>query len=195
MTETPLLTTEHLNQQGMRQQREDLLDVYSKVYQDSLSDPFFSVERYWERLEAYASRDGFSLVLGRVNGRLIGYTLGYTLPKGSGWWRGLEAGVPSEFLEEDGRRTFALNEIMVLAEHRRKGYARILHDALLSGRAELRATLLVLPNNTPARTAYFSWGWEMVGQLRPFDDAPTYDSLILDLTSWRAIPVADQHSS
>ncbi|MFI6026391.1 hypothetical protein [Amycolatopsis magusensis] len=53
------------------------------------------------------------------------------------------------------------------------------HDALLRRRPERRATLLVKPDNVPARTAYLSWGWELFGQVRPFEDAPVYDSLML----------------
>ena len=181
MTAPSELTVELIGAEGMHQRRDSLLDVYSQVYQDSLSDPFFSVPRYWERLEAYASRDGFTLVVGRLDDAIVGYALGYTLPKGAGWWHGLKTEVPPDLLEEDGSRTFALTEIMVLAEHRRKGYARVLHDTLITSRPERRATLLVLPENLPAKAAYFSWGWKKIGELQPFDDAPTYDALILDL--------------
>jgi ABC-type multidrug transport system ATPase subunit len=80
-----------------------------------------------------------------------------------------------------GRRTFALTEIMVRANCRRQGYARKLHDLLLSNRRESRATLLVLPDNVPARTAYIKWGWRKLGGLKPFDDAPTYDAMLIDL--------------
>lgn len=64
-------------------------------------------------------------------------------------------------------------EIMVRERWRRRGYARALHDELLSQCREKRATLLVLPGNVPARTAYLSWGWYRLEGLKPFDDAPT----------------------
>jgi GNAT superfamily N-acetyltransferase len=93
----------------------------------------------------------------------------------------LQGEVNPALLVEDGSRTFALTEIMVRAAWRRRGYARGLHDALLANRSEERATLLVLPDNIPARTAYLSWNWYKLGDLRPFDDAPTYEAMVLDL--------------
>jgi GNAT superfamily N-acetyltransferase len=162
-------------------QRATLLNVYEDVYAERLSDPFFSTSRYWERLTGYASRDGFTIAVGVVDSEPIGYALGYTLPAGSGWWRGLKSNVDQSYLLEDGSRTFALTEIMVTQPWRRRGFARELHDGLLTGRKEERATLLVLPDNTPAQAAYASWGWHKLGELKPFDDAPTYDAMVLSL--------------
>lgn len=158
-----------------------LLDIYASVYSDRLDDSFFSVDRYWDRLTSYASRGGFALVLGYVGTEPVGYALGCDLPQGSGWWTGLRSEVPAGELQETGNRTFALTEIMILARWRRQGYARALHDALLEGRSEERATLLVLPDNVPARQAYLSWGWHKIGELQPFDDAPVYDAMVRPL--------------
>lgn len=58
----------------------------------------------------------------------------------------------------------------------RHGYARIIHDALLSGRTEPLAYLLVRVGN-PARTAYESWGWRVIGQDQPFPDSPMMDEM------------------
>jgi GNAT superfamily N-acetyltransferase len=161
--------------------RQVLVDVYEDVYRDQLRDPFFSTPRYWERLEGYATRQGFSITIGELEGQPVGYALGYTLPSGSGWWRGLQADIDEAELHEDGTRTFALTEIMVREPWRRRGYARRLHDHLLADRKEERATLLVLPDNTPAQAAYSSWGWRKLGGLKPFDDSPTYDAMVVRL--------------
>jgi GNAT superfamily N-acetyltransferase len=161
--------------------RQVLLDVYEDVYAEHLNDPFFSSDRYWERLQGYASRDGFAIALGAVKAEPVGYALGYTLSSGSGWWRALKANVDDAELREDGRRTFALTEIMVREPWRRQGYARQLHNGLLGKRKEERATLLVLPENTPAKAAYASWGWQKLGTLKPFDDSPTYDAMVVPL--------------
>ena len=165
----------------MRAQRAALLAVYEEVYVDQLDDPFFAPSRFWQRLENYAGWPGFALVTGHLLDDLIGYTLGYTLPERSGWWGGFRGEVDPGLLKEDGQRTFALTQLMVLPAWQRRGYARALHDALLSNRPEERATLLVKPDNIPARTAYLSWGWQVLGQLQPFDDAPVYDALLFYL--------------
>lgn len=180
-TTVPELQVTRHDAVGLYEHQDALLDVYAEVYAARLGDPFFSLPRYWERLEAYAGRQGFGLVMGYAGAEIIGYALGFTLPAGTGWWQGLLGEVDSAFVTEDGTRTFAVTEIMVRESWRRRGYARALHDALLGDRPEERATLLVLPDNLPARTAYLSWGWYRVNGLKPFDDAPTYDAMLLDL--------------
>lgn len=180
-TGAPELMIQHHGASGVYGQREELLAVYAEVYVDQLDDPFFSVPRYGQRLEAYAARDGFTLVTGRLDDELIGYALGHTIPAGSRWWQGLRGNVDQALLTETGHRTFAVNEVMVRSAWRRRGYARALHDALLHDRPEERAILLVLPDNTAAQAAYRSWGWYKLGELQPFDDAPVYDAMVREL--------------
>ncbi|ANN19147.1 GCN5 family acetyltransferase [Amycolatopsis orientalis] len=182
MTNTSELALRHHDADGMYQLRAPLLTVYTEVYADLLGDPFFTPERFWERLEAYAKWPGFALVTGWLRDELVGYTLGYRLPTRSAWWRGFRGDVDPQLLEEDGKRTFAVTQLMVLPGWRRRGYARQLHDALLRDRTEERATLLVKPDNIPARTTYLSWGWQRFGQLQPFDDAPVYESLMCEFS-------------
>ena len=118
--------------------------------------------------------------MGYLGDELVGYALGFRL-------RGLrlvERAPGRGRPRADARtapRTVAICEIMVREPFRRCGYARQLHDAFLRERTEARATLLVDPTNTPARTAYLSWGWQRPGGVRPFADSPTYDGMILDL--------------
>lgn len=111
----------------------------------------------------------------------MGQAFGYTLPPGARWWQGLTTPVPEGFTDESGQRTFALNELMVVPEWQGQGVAHALHDELLRGRSEERATLLVREDNTSAQNAYARWGWSKIGKLRPYPDAPHFDSLIIEL--------------
>jgi ribosomal protein S18 acetylase RimI-like enzyme len=105
----------------------------------------------------------------------------------SAWWGGLQLDDSADlavFTAENGQRTFALSEIMVLFELTGRGIAHALHDELLGGRSERRATLLVRPDNVRAYDTYREWGWYRIGTLRPsWPDAPTFDVLIHDLRS------------
>ncbi|GHJ43955.1 hypothetical protein Cs7R123_12970 [Catellatospora sp. TT07R-123] len=167
---------------GLAANMDAVLATFAEVYvHEVATDPFYSLPRYQERLNAYASRAGFSLVMGHLDDELVGYALGFRLPSGSGWWSGLQDDVDPELVTEDGTRTVAICEIMVREPFRRRGYARLLHDAFLRDRTEARATLLVDPDNTPAKTAYLSWGWQRLGGVRPFADSPTYDGMLLAL--------------
>lgn len=160
-----------------------LVEVYADVYADRVDNPFFSVDRFAERLTRHQQAPGYALVTGEIAGTLTGYAYGASLRADTLWWDGLLDAVPAELIRETGRRTFALNEIMVRAPWRRRGIAGRLHNALLGGRAEERATLLVEQGNAPAKAAYVRWGWQHVGFLQPFPDAPVYDSMLLPLRS------------
>jgi ribosomal protein S18 acetylase RimI-like enzyme len=177
------LTIRHHDAAGMRAMREEILALYSEVYAEQLDDPFRTPERFWDRLDAYASRAGFAMVTGHIDDDLVGFALGYTLPENSRWWTGLLGPHTddADFTREDGTRTFAFNELMVYPGWRGHGFGHALHDALLGARGERRATLLVRPDNEPVRSAYLRWGWRVVGEIHPFADSPTFDALVRSL--------------
>lgn len=175
------LAVQQYNAQGLQDVRRELLAVFSDVYAEELDDPFFSVDRFWNRLEGYARGKGFGLATGRIDGELVGYTLGYTLAAESRWWRGFKGDVDPDLLVETDTRTFAINELMVQSHWRRRGYATVLSRALLDKRPEERATLLVRAENTAADNAYRSWGFTTIGQVQPFDDSPLYEAMVCDL--------------
>jgi ribosomal protein S18 acetylase RimI-like enzyme len=89
--------------------------------------------------------------------------------------------LPDSIVREDAGRTFAIIELAVAAEYRRRGIAKAMHDALLTDASEERVTLLVRPEAMPARSAYEHWGYAQVGTIRPWPEAPLYDAMVLDL--------------
>jgi GNAT superfamily N-acetyltransferase len=97
------------------------------------------------------------------------------------WWRELTAPLPADVTTEHPGRTFALTELLVRASWRRQGIATALHDLLLAGRPEERATLMVLPAAAPAQGALRAWGWRKIARTRPEPGSPTCDVLILAL--------------
>lgn len=158
--------------------------VYRGAYWEAIEegDPFNSPDAFMNRFDSYASIPGFGLVVGYEDGRPVGQTWGWPLAPGSRWWEGLESEPEPGFTDEDGTRTFALSEIMVVREFTGRGVAHALHDELLAGRGETRATLLAEPDNTGAYRAYLRWGWQKVSRLRPrWPDAPLFDVLMLPL--------------
>lgn len=103
------------------------------------------------------------MVVAFQDGRPAGQIWGWPLGPATAWWAGLIEAPDPGFTVEDGTRTFALSEIMVRDQWKGQGIAHALHDSLLGGRSEKRATLLVEADNTTAYRAYSSWGWERVG--------------------------------
>jgi GNAT superfamily N-acetyltransferase len=158
-----------------------IVPLYEASHADVIANPFYSAERFAERVRGYCKAPGFEIVIARIDGLPVGQAFGYALPTTSKWWSGLTTPVPEGFATESGTRTFAFNELMVVQDWQGKGVAHALHDELLNGRREERATLLVREDNTSAQNAYRRWGWTKVGKLRPFPDAPHFDSMVIDL--------------
>lgn len=167
---------------GAREIRDTVQAVYARAYAELIAsgDPFESLEASMGRFDAYLRAPGFDLVVLYLDGEPIGQAWGWPLRQNNSGWSGLRLDQNDpEFTREDGTRTFALSEIMVVPEHTGQGYARALHDELLGVRREWRATLLVDPRNERAYARYRRWGWYRVGVQRPaWDGAPTFDVLI-----------------
>jgi ribosomal protein S18 acetylase RimI-like enzyme len=155
-------TLRHFDAQAAVEQRSGLIALYEGVWLSDWkrNDPFFSRQRFVDRLDKHLAAPGFELVTARVGARLVGYIYGF-----------------SRIREEK----FIVCELMVAAEYRRRGLGRRLHDALLGGRSEQAAELLVEKENVPAQAAYRHWGWHKAGDLQPFTDAPNYDVMVIDL--------------
>jgi GNAT superfamily N-acetyltransferase len=178
------LTFRRFNGVEARRLREVVEKIYVQSYVDAIAsgDPFDSVEAFMHRFDLYTSQATFDLVIAHQGNEAIGQTWGWPLTERSKWWKGLLSDPEPGFTREDGRRTFALSEIMVSQKWTGRGVAHALHDRLLSIRTESRATLLAEPENTRAYRTYLHWGWRKVAQLRPrWDNAPTFDVLTLML--------------
>lgn len=174
------LTIRHYTSDSAGDVLDVVIQIYTATHADLIDDdPFMSTERFLDRLAGYRRAAGFELVIANIDRVSVGLAFGYALPQNAAWWDGLITSVDPQLLAEDGRRTFALNEIMVRPEWQRRGIARALHTELMTHRPEQRATLLVRQDNTAAQTAYRNWGYESIGRLQPFSDAPVYEAMLL----------------
>jgi GNAT superfamily N-acetyltransferase len=158
-----------------------IVPVYVASHQEVIDQPFYSATRFAERFPGYAKAPGFEIVIAYIDGQPVGQAFGYALPVNARWWDGLTTPVPDGFTAETGSRTFAFNELMVVPEWQGRGVAHALHDALLDGRAEERATLLVREDNDSAQRAYARWGWRKAGKAQPFPDSPHFDVMVVAL--------------
>ncbi|MGW0845906.1 N-acetyltransferase family protein [Streptomyces sp. NPDC002787] len=161
MTVDPL-TTNHYTDGRLAEIRGTLLDVYADVYaEDIATNPFFSVERFEERLEGHVAAGGWGCVVAGIGGEVGGFTYGFTA--------------------RDDATTFKLCENMLREKWRRRGISRVMHDELMSQRREERAELLVRRERPRLRAMYETWGYEHAGEKLPFPDAPLYDVMFLHL--------------
>ncbi|MBT2387502.1 GNAT family N-acetyltransferase [Streptomyces sp. ISL-11] len=165
------------------EQRSVLADLYEEAYAEKLDGAFRSRPAFLDRLAAYVQRPGFELVAADDGGTLVGYVFGFGIAPSGTWWGGFRGELPEHVRRlTEQEKVFAISELMVRPARRRQGIARRLHDALLVSRNEELGTILVDPKNAPARTAYYSWGWEKLGDIQPFDNSPVFESLVKRLS-------------
>ena len=162
---------------------DDYAGLHAEVYGDPPYRRADDAEVYPGRFRVQRRQPGFVLAEARNGGYLVGYAAGMPLRPSTSWWRELTTPLPAEVTEEHPGRTFALADLLVRASWRRQGIGAELHDLILDGRPEERATLTVLPAAAPAQNAFRTWGWRKVararGDARP--DAPVADVLVTAL--------------
>jgi ribosomal protein S18 acetylase RimI-like enzyme len=164
------------------EQHQVLADVYEEAYAEKLDGGFRSRAGFLDRLGAYVQRPGFELVTAHEDDTLVGYIFGFAIAPSGSWWGGFRGDLPDRVKELTAQeQVFAISELMVRPTWRRQRIARQLHDELLSGRSEALGTILVDPKNTPARSAYYSWGWDKLGDIQPFENSPVFESLTKQL--------------
>ncbi|WP_031080338.1 GNAT family N-acetyltransferase [Streptomyces sp. NRRL S-118] len=158
--------------------RQDILDIHDEVrHRDfGLTGDFYTVERFDERLTMYAARPGWTAVIGYENNEPVGFCFGVPLGPDTKWWTTMKDPLPVDFTNEDGKRTVALNEIVVRKPWRGSGVAWQLHEAWLSQREEERVTLLVNPaaGDGAVQAVYEAWGYRKIGEQQPFPDSPVF---------------------
>jgi ribosomal protein S18 acetylase RimI-like enzyme len=137
------------------------------------------------RFRVHIRQPGFVLVAARSGGYLIGYAAGMPLRPSTSWWRQVTTTLSEQFTTEYPGRTFALVELLVRGSWRRRGIGRSLHDLILTGRAEERATAVVPPTATAAQAAFQHWGWHKVARARNGAGLPASDVLVTALAEDR----------
>ena len=134
------------------------------------------------QLRVRRRQPGFVLAEARHGGYLVAYASGLPLRPATSWWNDLTTQLPDDVTAEYPGRTFALTELLVRPSWRRQGIGRALHDLILDGRAEERATLTVPPGAAAAQAAFRSWGWRRLARTRgPRPGMPVLDVLLTGL--------------
>jgi GNAT superfamily N-acetyltransferase len=173
----PGMTFEKLDGGQAAAHGDELQAVHREVYGEADHEASFAGRfRVWRR------QQGFVLAEARHGDYLVGFAAGMPLRPSTSWWKDLTAPLPAEVTTEHPGRTFALTELLVRASWRRQGIAGSLHDLLLDGRPEERATLAVPPGTTAAQNAFRKWGWSRVARTHgPHHGSPALDVLIIAL--------------
>lgn len=161
---------------------EELLALHVEVRAEAPYRREEDVEQLARRFAVQRRQPGFVLAEARHGDYLVGFASGMPLRPSTSWWRNVTAPLPEQLTAEHPGRTFAVADLLVRASWRRQGIGAALHDLILTGRSEERATLTVLPASIPAQRAFRAWGWHKVARTRdPSPGSPVYDVLLTAL--------------
>ncbi len=181
------LTFELLDGKQAAAQADELQALHAEVYADPPYGQAGDAAGFAERFRVQRRQPGFALAEARSGGYLVGYAAGMPLRPSTSWWRELTTRLPEDITTERPGRTFALIDLLVRASWRRQGIGQELHDLILAGRPEERATLTVLPAAGPAQQALLKWGWHKVARTRAAGPgAAVADVLLTPLPATRA---------
>ncbi|MGG8409430.1 GNAT family N-acetyltransferase [Streptomyces sp. 12297] len=152
--------------------RTEIGQLYSQVRADLLTHPNYRVDVFLERLDRHATEPGWAVTIAYApQGEAIGYAYANSVGPGDRWWARMTVPVTPRFT---ARNTVAVKEIGVIPAWRGVGVARQMHDALLSGRPEPYATLMVNPaaGGGKVMRLYAGWGYVEIGAAQPGPDSP-----------------------
>lgn len=180
----PEITYERYEGQEAAEQLDGFLTAYEEIYAEPpYSEGPSDVAQFIDHYLLHAQRPGMRLIIARDGKDAVGFAYGYYLPGDTGWWTSVDQVLTDDFTREDGKRTWVILELAVREQWRRRGVATALHAALLDGLDIERVTLTVRPEPeaAPAQAAYASWGYRTVGVAHPWEDAPFYNAMVLEL--------------
>lgn len=170
-------------------QRSTVHDLYAEIYAEPpYNEGSAEAEDFASGWHRTIDQRNFRLVIARRTDKPIGFAFGVQLRTRTKWWKGALTSLPEDITAEYPGRTFAIIELAVRRPYRRQGLGRTLHTHLIAGLSEERITLLVRPEAPAAQHAYLSWGYQTVGQIQPFPDAPIYNAMIKRLRCPAAQP-------
>jgi ribosomal protein S18 acetylase RimI-like enzyme len=179
----PEITFELLDGRQAAEHEAELRALHAEVYADPPYREDEDAAEFARRFRVQRRQPGFVLAEARSGGYLVGYAAGMPLRPSTSWWRDLTTALPDEVTAEHPGRTFALADLLVRASWRRQHIGQALHDLILGGRPEERATLAVHPAATPAQNAFQNWGWSKIARRRgPRPGSPVSDILVITLS-------------
>ncbi|MGH3767089.1 MAG: GNAT family N-acetyltransferase [Pseudonocardiaceae bacterium] len=165
-----------------------LVNAICQLYDTVFSQPPFrwandESDHHRQSLTRIMTNPTFGLATAEETDELVGFAYGVALGPDTSWWSGMVEPLPDELIAEWNRRTFAVIDLAVRDDCRKRGIGRALLGRLLGHRQEQRATLTVQPIATDTKQFYAHLGWQRLGTTRAPAGAvsPFFDVYLLPL--------------
>lgn len=164
-----------------------LVEAAADAYMAAFSEPpYFETSddraAFIDRVERYAARDGFRLVLANEDRSVLGLGLAVEAHPGD-WWRDrvAERIGPAATERWLGPACLEVVHFAVRPDRQGEGIGGRLHDRLLEGARAGTAILSVHPAAAPARALYLGRGWRVLGDLAALGQGPAPQLMVRDL--------------
>lgn len=169
------LDIRHFAHDDLPQIRQTLIDVHAAAQgKEAMQGDDFKKRFPWF-VDHWGGNPGFACVIAYDGDEAVGFAYGAPATPDREWWREHLDPAPEK------HQTFSYSELAVVPEWRKKGVADRLSRALMEGRDEDLAVLLVDVDHPRVQALYESWGYRKVGERQPFPDSPVYAVMIVEL--------------
>ncbi|MFJ2174631.1 GNAT family N-acetyltransferase [Streptomyces sp. NPDC087851] len=153
--------------------RQTIIDAHAEAQGDDPDDELKKGFPWF--VDHWGGDPDYSCVIAYNGDEVVGFAYGAPSAPHREWWREHLDPAPVK------SRTFSYSELAVSTKWRKKGVAELLSHALLDGRDEDLAVLLVDIEHPRVQALYESWGFRRVGERRPFPDSPVYAVMLAEL--------------
>ncbi|MFE4594554.1 GNAT family N-acetyltransferase [Streptomyces laurentii] len=170
---TPMPKVRRFTQEDLPRIRQALIDIHADAYADTMDNQFN--QRFPWFVDHWGGHPAFTCVIAFEGETPVGFAYGAPARPYREWWREHLEDVPAK------HETFAFSELAVRTRFRGTGTASLITRALLQRRTEDLVVLLVDTAHPKVQAVYESWGFEKVGERRPFPDAPTCAVMLSEL--------------
>ncbi|WP_193514510.1 GNAT family N-acetyltransferase [Streptomyces griseoloalbus] len=153
--------------------RQTLIDIHADAYADAMDDEFN--QRFPWFVDHWGGNADFDCVIAWGGDEATAFAYGAPAAPEREWWREHVKPAPEK------SRTFSYSELAVRKKYRKMGMAELVSRALLGGRDEDLAVLLVDTEHPKVQELYESWGFRKVGERQPFPDSPVYAVMLAEL--------------
>lgn len=153
--------------------RQTIIDLHAAAAGPDRDDDF--KKKFPWFVDHWGGNADFACVLAYDGDEAVGFAYGAPAVPGREWWR--------EHLDQAPEKavTFSYSELAVSPNWRKNGVAGLLSRALLEGRDEDLAVLLVDVEHPRVQALYEDWGFRKVGERQPFPDSPVYAVMLAQL--------------
>lgn len=170
-----------LNRWQAEDLREDLADLCVESSLSGSGEEYRGREAFLQRLAEDVRRPGFDMLLAERE-TLAGCVFGFPVTRDGTWWQGFLGVLPRniEQLTASGH-LFAISHLVVHPHDQGRGLADRLQRQLLADHEASLGVTLVTRNDRAGLSAFHSWGWREIGEVRRQPGSTTLRALALPL--------------